>query len=62
MTEMSNELKQHMDLQFKTSVKDILVEDHHATGIVLENGQTIHAKKVVLAPGRDGSAWLTKVY
>ena len=61
MTEMSNELKQHMDLQFKTSVQDILVEDHHATGIVLENGQTIHAKKVVLAPGRDGSAWLTKV-
>lgn len=50
MTEMSNELKQHMDLQFKTSVQDILVEDHHATGIVLENGQTIHAKKVVLAP------------
>ena len=48
-------------LQFKTSVQDILVEDHHATGIVLENGQTIHAKKVVLAPGRDGSAWLTKV-
>ena len=44
MTEMSNELKQHMDLQFKTSVQDILVEDHHATGIVLENGQTIHAK------------------
>lgn len=61
MTEMSNELKQHMDLQFKTSVQDILVEDHHATGIVLENGQTIHAKKVILAPGRDGSAWLTKV-
>ena len=26
MTEMSNELKQHMDLQFKTSVQDILVE------------------------------------
>ena len=61
MTEMSNELKQHMDLQFKTAVQDIIVEDHHATGIVLENGQTIHAKKVVLAPGRDGSAWLTKV-
>ena len=38
MTEMSNELKQHMDLQFKTAVQDIIVEDHHATGIVLENG------------------------
>ena len=25
------------------------------------NGEVINAKKVVLAPGRDGSAWLTKV-
>ena len=57
MTEMSNELKQHMDLQFKTSVQDILVEDHHATGIVLENGQTIHAKKVVLATGGIGGLY-----
>ena len=61
MTEMSNELKQHMDLQFKTAVKDIIVEDHHAKGIVLEDGSVVNAKKVVLAPGRDGSAWLTKV-
>ena len=61
MTEMSNELKQHMDLQFKTAVKDIIVEDHHAKGIVLEDGSVVTAKKVVLAPGRDGSAWLTKV-
>ena len=30
-----------MDLQFKTSVQDIIVEDHHATGIVLENGQIV---------------------
>ena len=37
------------------------VEDGHATGIVLENGKIINAKKIVLAPGRDGSAWLTKV-
>ena len=57
MTEMSNELKQHMDLQFKTAVQDILVEDHHATGIVLENGQTIHAKKVVLATGGIGGLY-----
>ena len=31
-----------------------------ATG-ALENGKIINAKKIVLAPGRDGSAWLTKV-
>lgn len=61
MTEMSNELKQHIDIAFKTVVKEIVVEDNHAIGVVLENGNIINAKKIVLAPGRDGSAWLTSV-
>lgn len=61
MTEMSTELKEHIDMLFKTAVKEVIVEDNHATGIILENGEIIKAKKIVLAPGRDGSAWLTKV-
>lgn len=61
MTEMSNELKEHIDTAFKTTVKEIIVENNQATGIVLEDDSIIKAKKVVLAPGRDGSAWLTKV-
>ncbi len=61
MTEMSNELKEHMDIMFKTAVKDIIVENNSVKGIVLENGQMIYADDVILAPGRDGSAWLGKV-
>ena len=61
MTEMSTKLKEHIDMLFKTTVKEVLVENDHATGVILENGEIIKAKKVVLAPGRDGSAWLTKV-
>lgn len=61
MTEMSTKLKEHIDMLFKTAVKEVLVEDKHAKGVILENGEVINAKKVVLAPGRDGSAWLTKV-
>lgn len=61
MTEMSNELKNHIDEQFKTAVKDIIVENNAVKGIVLENGEEIYAPNVVLAPGRDGSTWLTKV-
>ena len=61
MSAMSEELKQHIDLQFKTAVKDILVEAGTVKGIELENGTKISASKVVLAPGRDGSAWLTKI-
>lgn len=61
MTEMSNELKEHIDTAFKTTVSEIIVENNMAKRIVLENGEKINAKKIVLAPGRDGSAWLTKV-
>lgn len=61
MTEMSNELKEHIDMVFKTTVQDIIVEDHQVKGIVLENGKNIYASFVVLVPGRDGSTWLTKV-
>ena len=61
MTEMSTKLKEHIYMLFKTAVKEVLVEDNRAKGVILENGEVINAKKVVLAPGRDGSAWLTKV-
>ena len=62
MTEMSNLLKEHIDMMFKTTVKDIIVEDNTVKGIELENGEMIYSDYVILAPGRDGSTWLTKVF
>ncbi len=61
MTEMSIELKKHIDMSFNTTVKEILVKDNQVTGIVVGQDTKIYASKVVLAPGRDGSSWLTKV-
>ncbi|MCD7894339.1 MAG: NAD(P)/FAD-dependent oxidoreductase [Erysipelotrichaceae bacterium] len=61
MTDMSNELKPHIDEVFKTTVKDIVVEDNHVRGIILEDGTIVKSNYVVLVPGRDGSTWLTKV-
>ena len=61
MTEMSTKLKEHIDMLFKTAVKEVLVEDNRAKGVILENGEVINAKKVVFFFLRDGSAWLTKV-
>ena len=43
MTEMSNELKQHIDILFKTAVKEVVVNNNHATGVVLENGNIINS-------------------
>ena len=62
MTSMAKELGQHIDMVFREAVADILVENHNIKGIILENGKKVLASKVVLAPGRDGSSWLTKIF
>lgn len=58
-------LKNKVDMMFKTEVKDIITEKSEnglkVSGVVLQNGEEIHADKVVIVPGRDGSKWLTQV-
>ena len=54
-------LKPKMDFLFTTNVTDILVEDNEAKGIILENGDIINGKAVVLGVGRAGSEWLSHV-
>jgi uncharacterized FAD-dependent dehydrogenase len=50
---------------FKTEVEDIVTVKengaHRITGIILKNGESHEADQVMIAPGRDGSAWLTAV-
>ncbi len=61
-TSIRDYLMDHIDMAFKQAVKDFVEEDGVAKGIILEDGTFIESKYVVLAPGRDGSAWLTKVF
>jgi uncharacterized FAD-dependent dehydrogenase len=42
-------------------VSRILTTDGQATGVELEGGERIEAEAVVVAPGREGSAWLKDV-
>jgi len=53
-------LAEHVDMRYKTEVTDIIVENGLIKGVRL-NGDTVYAKNVVIAPGRDGSAWLKKI-
>lgn len=55
----SDYLSSRIDMRHKTEAIDILVEEKTITGVVLANGEQLHAKKVVIAPGRDGSQWLS---
>lgn len=58
-------LQPRIDMAFKTEVEDIVTEKedgvHRIRGIVLKNGETHEAKRVIIAPGRDGSGWLSGI-
>lgn len=58
-------LENKIETRFKTFVEDVLVEtvDGKKTiqGVVLKNGEVLHAKKVIIGPGRDGSQWLGEI-
>ncbi|SFA49109.1 hypothetical protein SAMN05216169_102015 [Anoxybacillus pushchinoensis] len=58
-------LRNHIDMMFKMEVSDIVTEKIHGTnhvkGIQLKNGDVLYADRIVIAPGRDGSAWLTNI-
>ena len=54
-----DELSQKIDMRFKTVVDDILVENERVSGVVTSDGQNICGKNILIAPGRNGSGWLS---
>ncbi|MTI82288.1 MAG: NAD(P)/FAD-dependent oxidoreductase [Firmicutes bacterium] len=59
-------LNDKIDMVFDKEVKDILVREDSddqlfISGIITNNGESIEGKRVVIAPGRDGSKWLTEI-
>ncbi len=60
MKRIYEELKKHIDMRYKEEVTDLIVEKQEIKGIKIGE-EKILAKHVVLAVGRDGSTWLTKI-
>lgn len=58
-------LNTRIDMMFKAEVEDLITEkedgQYQVRGITLKNGETHEANLVMVAPGRDGSAWLTEI-
>jgi uncharacterized FAD-dependent dehydrogenase len=50
-------LEKKADIFFNTSVKEILVENGKAMGVLLENGTQVNAEYVICGPGRVGAEW-----
>lgn len=46
---------------FDTMVKDIIIEDWVAKGVVTDKGETYTADEIVAAVGREGSEWLSGI-
>ncbi len=55
------DLKNKIDMAFKTEVKNIIVKDDLIKGVILKDNVEILARNVVIVPGRDGSYWLSNL-
>ena len=58
-------LNDKIDMAYKTEVEDLLTDRNgngwRVTGVQLKSGENVTADKVVIAPGRDGSVWLSQL-
>ena len=50
-----------IQFMLETTVTDIMISKGRCTGVVLEDGSTIEAKAIILAPGRVGAAWVDEM-
>lgn len=54
-------LEQDVEMAFNTMVKDIIIEDNKAKGIITDKEETILADEIVSAIGREGSDWFSHI-
>lgn len=54
-------LDQGVEMKFNTMVKDIILKENQAMGIITENDETIYAPEIVSAIGREGSDWFSHI-
>ena len=55
---MRDDINGRVEVSTRTTVRRILVEDGRAAGVELKDGTALRARVVIVAPGREGSAWL----
>ena len=48
-------------IRFMTMVKDIVMEDGRAVGVITDKGETYYADEMVAAVGREGADWFSHI-
>jgi len=61
MQSIFDSLRPKIEMVFQTEIADIIVQDDKAIGVVTADGQEYMGKNILLAPGRNGSAWLADI-
>ena len=56
---MHDYLSSKLDIRLGTTIKDIVVEDGKAKAVETSNDERLHCQYLILAPGREGSEWLS---
>jgi len=60
MKSLYDYLVDKVEMRFSTEAIDIVTDGDKVTGVITADG-TMAAKNVMIAPGRDGSAWLSDI-
>jgi Uncharacterized FAD-dependent dehydrogenases len=56
---MQTHLSSKLDIKLGATVKNIIVDDGEVKAVETSNGEKLHCQYLILAPGREGSEWLT---
>jgi len=57
---MQAHLAKHLELKLTTSVNSVITTDGMVKGIVTDSGEQYNCRYLILAPGREGSDWLSR--
>ncbi len=54
-------MEQGVEMAFNTMVKDIIIENNKATGVITDKEEICYAPEIVSAIGREGSDWFSHI-
>ncbi len=55
------ELNSHIDMLYKSPIRDVIIENNICKGVITEDNKTFYGKNIFLAIGRDGAAFLERM-
>jgi len=61
LTRIKKDLEKKIEIRFNTQVKDLIVKNGKASGVLTNKDERIESKYVIVAPGRVGAEWLASI-